>query len=157
LDLAYILKTLVEHRFAARDTPITVVHKNIGYELRSASPIAFDCEYVRTLGYGAVEFFLSRRQDAEKLTGALICLVDGKLQFLDFADLLDPKTGKSLIRVVDVNKPSYKIAREYMIRLEREDLEDKDKLRVLAEAASSQSQRCSPDEFRTRFQHLLDA
>src|SRR5678816_1224484 len=116
LDLAYILKTLVEHRFAARGTPITVVHKNIGYELRSASPIAFDCEYVRTLGYGAVEFFLNHRQHTEKLAGALICLVDGKLQFLDFADLLDPKTGKSRIRVVDVNKPSYKIAREYMIR-----------------------------------------
>jgi 6-phosphofructokinase 1 len=157
LDLAYILKTLVEHRFAARRAPITVVHKNIGYELRSAPPIAFDCEYVRTLGYGAVEFFLSRRQDSEKLTGALICLADGKLQFLDFADLLDPKTGKSRIRVVDVNKPSYKIAREYVIRLEREDLDDKDKLRVLAEAASSPSQRYSPDEFRARFQHLLDA
>jgi 6-phosphofructokinase 1 len=157
LDLAYILKTLVEHRFAARGTPITVVHKNIGYELRSAYPIAFDCEYVRTLGYGAVEFFLNPRQDAEKLAGALICLVDGKLQFLDFADLLDPKTGKSRIRVVDVNKPSYKIAREYMIRLEREDLEDKDKLRALAEATSSHSMGCSPDEFRTRFQHLLDA
>jgi 6-phosphofructokinase 1 len=104
-----------------------------------------------------VEFFLSRRQDVEKLAGALICLVDGKLQFLDFADLLDPKSGKSRIRVVDVNKPSYKIAREYMIRLEREDLEDKEKLRVLAEAASSQSKTCSPDEFRTRFHHLLDA
>jgi ATP-dependent phosphofructokinase / diphosphate-dependent phosphofructokinase len=59
--------------------------------------------------------------------------------------------------VVDTNKPSYKIAREYMIRLEREDFEDKDKLRVLAETASSHSKRCSPDEFRARFQHLLDA
>ncbi len=153
LDLAYILKTLVEQRFAARAAPITVVHKNIGYELRSASPIAFDCEYVRTLGYGAVEFFLSRRQDTGNLAGALICLADGKLQFLDFAGLLDPKTGKARIRLVDVTKPSYKIAREYMIRLEREDLEDKEKLRIVAEAASSPS----PDAFRARFQHLFDA
>ena len=157
LDLAYILKALVEQRFAARGTPITVVHKNIGYELRCASPIAFDCEYVRTLGYGAVECFLSQRLDAKNTGGALICLVDGKLQFLDFADLLDPKTGKSRIRVVDVDKPSYKIAREYMIRLEREDFEDKDKLRILAEAASSAGKSYSQDEFRTRFQHLLNA
>jgi 6-phosphofructokinase len=157
LDLAYILKTLVEHRFAARGTPITVVHKNIGYELRSAPPIAFDCEYVRTLGYGAVEFFLNQRPDSQRLTGALICLADGKIEFLDFADLLDPITGKSRVRVVDITKPSYKIAREYMIRLEREDLEDKDKLRVLAEASSSPSKICKPDEFRVRFQHLLDA
>jgi ATP-dependent phosphofructokinase / diphosphate-dependent phosphofructokinase len=157
LDLAYILKTLVEQRFAAKGAPITVVHKNVGYELRSAPPIAFDCEYVRTLGYGAVEFFMSDRQEIEKLTGALICLADGKLQFLDFADLLDPKTGKSRIRVVDINKPSYRIAREYMIRLEREDLEDEDKLRALAEAASSQGKSYSPDEFRARFQHLIGA
>ena len=155
LDLAYILKTLVEQRFAARGAPITVVHKNIGYELRSAPPIAFDCEYVRTLGYGAVEFLLNHRTDVQRLTGALSCLVDGKLKFLDFADLLDPITGKSRVRVVDINKPSYKIAREYMIRLEREDLEDQDKLRVLAEAASSASKICNPDEFRARFQHLF--
>ena len=71
--------------------------------------------------------------------------------------LVDPKTGKSRIRVVDINKPSYKIAREYMIRLEREDLEDKDKLTVLAGAASSHSKSYSPDEFRARFQHLLDS
>jgi 6-phosphofructokinase 1 len=155
LDLAYILKTLVEQRFATRGVPTTIVHKNVGYELRSAAPIAFDCEYVRALGYGAVEFFLSHRQDAEKLAGALICLTDGKLQFLDFADLLEPKTGKSRVRVVDVDKPSYKIAREYMIRLEREDLEDNEKLRLLAEAASSGGKRCPPDEFRARFQHLV--
>ncbi|HSE86356.1 MAG TPA: 6-phosphofructokinase, partial [Candidatus Binatia bacterium] len=88
LDLAYILKTLVEQRFAARSTPLTIVHKNIGYELRSASPVAFDCEYVRTLGYGAVEFFLNPLPGVQKPAGALICLVDGKLQFLDFTGLL---------------------------------------------------------------------
>jgi 6-phosphofructokinase len=155
--LAYILKTLVEQRFAARDTPLTIVHKNIGYELRSASPVAFDCEYVRTLGYGAVEFFLNQRTDIQRLHGALSCLVDGKLQFLDFADLLDPVTGKSRVPIVDTNKPSYKIAREYMIRLEREDLEDQDKLRMLAQATSSQNKIYKPDEFRARFQHLFDA
>jgi hypothetical protein len=41
--------------------------------------------------------------------------------------------------------------------LEREDLEDQDKLGVLAEAASSPGKICKPDEFRARFQHLLDA
>ena len=155
LDLAYILKTLVEHRFAARGAPISIVHKNIGYEVRSAQPIAFDCEYVRTLGYGAIEFLLGHRPESEKLTGALVCLADGKLQYLDFADLLDKKTGKSRVRVVDVEKPSYKIAREYMIRLEKEDLEDTEKLRLLAKAASSRETSCSPEEFRSRFQYLV--
>jgi 6-phosphofructokinase len=155
LDLAYLLKTLVEHRFANRGTPVTVVHKNIGYEVRSAAPIAFDCEYVRSLGYGAVEFFLSDNPELVKLNGALVCLIDGKLQYLNFADLLDSKTGKSRVRLVDVQKPAYKVAREYMIRLEREDLEDAEKLRLLAEAASSRQQRCSPEDFRAKFLHLV--
>ena len=157
LDLAYILKTLVEHRFAARGAPMSIVHKNIGYEVRSAPPIAFDCEYVRALGYGAIDFLLGHGPENEKLSGALVCLVNGKLQYLDFADLLDSKTGKSRLRIVDVDKPSYKIAREYMIRLEKEDLEDGEKLRLLAQAASSPSRNCAPEEFRSRFHHLVNA
>jgi ATP-dependent phosphofructokinase / diphosphate-dependent phosphofructokinase len=156
LDLAYILKTVVEHRFVGRDMPMSIVHKDIGYEVRSAQPIAFDCEYVRALGYGAVEFLLGQRRESEKLCGALVCLVDGKLQYLDFADLLDKKTGKSRVRLVDVGKPSYKIAREYMIRLEKEDFEDPEKLKLLAQAASSRAKSCTPHEFRTRFEHLLN-
>jgi 6-phosphofructokinase len=154
LDLAYILKTLVEQRFASRGAPITIVHKNIGYELRSAAPIAFDCEYVRTLGYGAVEFLLNPTAETAKLKGALVCLIEGKLEYLDFASLLDPKTGKSRIRSVEITNPSYKIAREYMIRLEKEDFEDENKLRLLAQAVSSGNQLRSPDEFRNRFQYL---
>jgi 6-phosphofructokinase 1 len=156
LDLAYLLKTLVEHRFANRETPVGIVHKNIGYEVRSAAPIAFDCEYVRSLGYGAVDFFLSANPEWAKLNGALVCLIEGKLRYLNFADLLDPKTGKSRVRLVDIQTPSYKVAREYMIRLEKEDLDDPEKLRLLAEAASSQTQRCSPEDFRARFLRLVN-
>jgi 6-phosphofructokinase 1 len=144
----------VEHRFAARGSPIAIVHKNIGYELRSAAPIAFDCEYVRTLGYGAVEFLLNPAIDAAKLNGALVCLVNGKLDYLDFASLQDPKTGKTRVRVVDISAPSYKVAREYMIRLEKEDFADDEKLRQLAQAASSAQHLCSAEEYRDRYQYL---
>ncbi|HLN83532.1 MAG TPA: 6-phosphofructokinase, partial [Candidatus Binatia bacterium] len=154
VDLAYILKTLVEHRFAGRSSSIAIVHKNIGYELRSAAPVAFDCEYVRTLGYGAVEFLLSPSGKAGRLSGALVALIDGKLEYLDFAALQDPKTGKTRVRGVEIDSPSYKVAREYMIRLEKEDFSDEDKLRLLAEAASSTTRPCSMDEFRDRYQHL---
>jgi 6-phosphofructokinase 1 len=154
LDLAYILKTLVEHRFANRDASMSIVHKNIGYELRSAAPIAFDCDYVRTLGYGAVEFLLNPGPETAKLNGALVSLVNGELQSLDFTTLQDPKTGKTRVRSVDISKPTYKVAREYMIRLEREDFADAEKLRLLAQAASSNDKLCSPDEFKSRFQYL---
>jgi 6-phosphofructokinase 1 len=154
VDLAYILKSLVEHRFAARGASLAIVHKNIGYELRSAAPIAFDREYVRTLGYGAVEFLLNPTAEALKLTGALVCLVHGKLDYLDFTGLQDHKTGKTRVRAVDIFTPSYKIAREYMIRLEKEDFRDDEKLRELAQAASSAQHFCSPEEFRDRFQYV---
>ena len=154
VDLAYILKILVEHRFAARDNALAIVHKNIGYELRSAAPIAFDCDYVRTLGYGAVEFLLNPSAEAAQLNGALVCLIGGKLEHLDFAKLQDAKTGKTRVRQVDIGTPSYRVAREYMIRLEKEDFADDNKLRILAQAASSSKHLCSPDEFRSRFQYL---
>lgn len=154
VDLAYILKSLVEHRFASRGAPLAVVHKNIGYELRSAPPIAFDCEYVRTLGYGAVEFLLNPNADAAKLDGALVALIHGKLEYLDFTRLQDAKTGKTRVRKVDIGAPSYKVAREYMIRLEKEDFSDANKLRLLAQAASSDKYFCTPDEFRDRYQYL---
>jgi ATP-dependent phosphofructokinase / diphosphate-dependent phosphofructokinase len=154
VDLAYILKTLVEHRFSARAAPITIVHKNIGYELRSAAPVAYDCEYVRTLGYGAVEFLLNPPKGAGRLTGALVALINGKLDYLDFAKLQDPTTGKTRVRAVDIDAPSYKIAREYMIRLEKEDFTDPEKVRLLAQAASSARHFCSADEFRNRYIYL---
>jgi len=154
VDLAYILKNLVEHRFAGRGSSLAIVHKNIGYELRSAAPIAFDCEYVRTLGYGAVEFLLNPEIDAAPLNGALVCLVNGRLEYLDFTRLKDPVTGKTRVRRVDIDTPSYKVAREYMIRLEKEDFCDDESLRRLAQSASSAQNFCKAEQFRDRYQYL---
>jgi hypothetical protein len=58
------------------------------------------------------------------------------------------------VRAVDIFTPSYKIAREYMIRLEKEDFRDDEKLRQLAQAASSTQHFCSPEQFRDRYQYL---
>ena len=79
---------------------------------------------------------------------------DGQLDYLDFTNLQDPKTGKTRVRSVDVNTPSYRIAREYMIRLEKEDFRDDEKLRQLAQAASSPEHYCAPEQFRDRYQYL---
>lgn len=155
MDLAFILKIMVEPRFAGRLTPVSLVHKNIGYEVRCAPPVAFDCEYVRALGYGAVEFLLNPDRDAAKLTGALVCLQNGQLYFLNFDELLDPQTGKARTRLVDVSTPSYRIAREYMIRLEREDFDNEERLAALAGAVRTQDTTWSPEEFRRKFQYLV--
>jgi hypothetical protein len=41
-----------------------------------------------------------------------------------------------------------------MIRLEHEDFADSEKLRLLAQAASSKDKPCSPEEFKSRYQYL---
>jgi 6-phosphofructokinase 1 len=155
LDLAYILKTLVERRFAARGQNLTIVHKTIGYELRCAPPVAFDCEYVKTLGYGAIEFLLNPDERQANIDGALVCVVDGEVRYLKFTDLMDEKTKKTRVRTVDIHKPAYKVAREYMIRLEREDFTDPQRLEKLAQAASSPSQPCSVAAFRKKFEPVV--
>ncbi len=91
---------------------------------------------------------------ARALNGALVALVNGKLDYLDFTSLRDPQSGKTRVRRVDIDTPSYKVAREYMIRLEREDFSDPEKLRLLSQAASSDKQRCTPEQFRDRYQHI---
>ena len=155
MDLAYILKRRVEERFAGRKKRIALVHKTIGYEVRCAPPVAFDCEYVRALGYGAVRFLLNPNPEAAKMDGAMIWLDDGKLRYSRFDDLLNPQTGKTRVRRVDVGKTSYLIAREYMIRLEQEDFDEEKRLKALARAASADNKVYSPEEFKKRFQYLV--
>jgi ATP-dependent phosphofructokinase / diphosphate-dependent phosphofructokinase len=155
LDLAYILKNLVERRFSARGESFTVVHKTVGYELRSAPPVAFDCDYVKNLGYGAVEFLLNPDERSAKIDGALVCIVNAELQYLKFTDLLDPKTKKTSVRAVDVGKPSYKVAREYMIRLEKEDFATPALLEKLARAASNPEKPISAEQFKKQFEPVV--
>ena len=69
---------------------------------------------------------------------------------LPFDALTDPATGKTRVRQVDLSSNSYRVAKEYMIRLEREDLEDSAKLAQIAAAA-----KVTPGEFRERFGYLV--
>jgi 6-phosphofructokinase 1 len=150
MDLAHILKTIIERRFTERGERLTVVHKNIGYELRCVPPVASDSEYVRDLGYGAVEYLLGEEGERPEGSGAMVCLDRGRLRYLGFAELLDPETGRPRVRRVDIKSVSYRIARKYMIRLEREDFEDSEQLERLAAAA-----RMTPEEFRQKFEYLV--
>lgn len=126
-------------------TSVTLVHKDLGYELRSADPIPFDAEYTRDLGYGAVKFL---RSDAAR-TAAIISFVGGSMQPLPFDQLLDPSTGRLRQRRVDVDCVAYECARRYMIRLERLDFEDAQHLARIATAAGMTS-----DQFIVRFGYL---
>jgi 6-phosphofructokinase 1 len=56
------------------------------------------------------------------------------------------------IRLVNVESSSYRVAREYMIRLDGEDLGDPDKLRPIAEACG-----LTHGAFRDRYGYLAES
>ena len=58
--------------------------------------------------------------------------------------------GKIRTRTVDISSEHYKVARDYMIRLEPEDLEDGNSLNMLAKVASVQ-----PGELRRLLSPLV--
>ncbi len=118
---------------------ITVVTKDIGYELRCAKPVPFDAEYTRTLGYGAVRYLLQGG------SGALIALSGGRVAPVTLDELIDPATGRIRVRLVDVTTESYEVARNYMIRLEATDLVEPRLSRLTAQTS------LSPEQFVERF------
>jgi 6-phosphofructokinase 1 len=126
---------------------MTMIDKDLGYELRCADPIPFDAEYTRDLGYGAVTFL--RSEEAGKY-GAIISLVGGHLEPLPFDELLDPATKRMTTRRVNVNGEGYQCARRYMLRLERRDFEDPERIIALAREV-----KMTPEQFRQRFGYLV--
>jgi len=149
LELDRLLAKQVKDRFRERGQSITVEGKNIGYELRCAPPIPFDIEYTRDLGYGAVEYL--KRVLAGDEPGGMITIQGGHMTPLPFGSFSDPETGRVRIRLVDVESSSYRVAREYMIRLDREDLGDPEELRRIAAAAG-----LTPEAFRDRYGYLAE-
>jgi 6-phosphofructokinase len=150
MHLHRLLTTLVRDRFRQRGRDVTIVAKSMGYELRCAAPIPFDIEYTRDLGYGAVNYL--RRLDEENSAelGAMVTVQDGKLTPLPFGSFTDPETGRPRVRTVNVNTESYRVAREYMIRLEQDDFERPEQLAALAQAAGT-----TAAEFKARYEYLL--
>jgi 6-phosphofructokinase 1 len=147
LELDRLLARQLKQRFKARGRGVTVEGKNIGYELRCAPPIPFDIEYTRDLGYGAVEYLKQVLEAGDP--GGMITVQDGHMVPLPFGSFTDPETGRVRIRLVNTESSSYRVAREYMIRLNREDLDDPARLAPIAEAAS-----LSPEVFRDRYGYL---
>ncbi len=151
IQLEKALRREIQRRFSSRGENLQIVDSNVGYELRSYPPIPFDIDYTRSLGYGAARFLLTGLDQASDVTGGLICLVNGRIEALPFDQLRDPSTGRTKVRTVDINGDGYRIARKYMIRLEKSDLENSDMCRKLAKEAG-----VSPDVFVNRYRGVVE-
>jgi 6-phosphofructokinase 1 len=144
VNLGDVVKAHLRQRLSRFGLKNALVSKDIGYELRCADPIPFDMEYTRDLGYCATQYLLDGGSDA------MVMLVEGRFQPKPFSEMLDPATGRTRVRLVDVQSEQYEIARRYMVRLRPEDLEEPESLKALAAVVHQ-----SPEEFRRTFGYLV--
>jgi len=145
IDIGEILKHEVTKRLTTLGIKSTVVPKNIGYELRCADPIPFDMEYTRDLGYCAAKYLLSGG------SGVMVSMQAGRFVPIPFTGMIDPKTGRTKTRLVDVDSTRYHIARRYMIRLRKDDFDHPAELAKLAKTAG-----LTPEQFRSEFAYLTE-
>jgi len=145
VNIGEILKMKVQERLGEFGIKRTIVAKNIGYELRCADPIPYDMEYTRDLGFSASQFILNGG------SGAMVSIQGGRFVPLYFTDIIDPKTNKTRVRMVDPSSESFYIARSYMLRLNRADFDDPHELAKLAATA-----KITIDEFKKKFYYLIE-
>jgi 6-phosphofructokinase 1 len=145
IDIGRILKDGVQERIQELPLKASIVAKDIGYELRCADPIPYDMEYTRDLGYCAAKYLLGGGH------GAMVSMQGGQFVAVPFAKMLDPATGRTRVRLVDISSARYAIARRYMIRLRRDDFDDAHELAKFAATAAM-----TVEAFRRQFEYLAE-
>ena len=144
LDLSRLLRQRVAASLRGRGIELSIVGRDLGFELRCAPPGGFDIQYARSLGYWAVRFVL------EDAAGAMVTIQQGRFVPLFFRDLIEPRTGKIRLRYVDLDSDAYRAAAAYMIRLTPRDFEDAARVKALAGAGG-----LGAAEFVERFGRLV--
>jgi 6-phosphofructokinase len=140
LDLGRVVKERVTQSLRTRGLDVTIVAKDLGYELRCAPPGATDIQYCRSLGYWATRFLLDGG------TNAMVTIQAGRLVPIPFGVMLDPTTGKIRVRYVDMESEAYQTLAAYMIRLKPEDFDNPDTVAAIAKAGN-----LTEPEFISRF------
>jgi 6-phosphofructokinase 1 len=140
VDVGDLLRRELTKQLHQLGISASLVAKNVGYELRCADPIPYDIEYTRDLGYCAAQYLLDGG------TSAMVSIQNGQFTPIPFKQMVDSSTGRTKVRMVDIESQSYQIARQYMIRLTQDDLNNQDVLGRYAALAS-----LSVGAFRERF------
>jgi ATP-dependent phosphofructokinase / diphosphate-dependent phosphofructokinase len=142
--LGAILKDRVQKRLAEFGVKSTIVAKNIGYELRCADPIPYDMEYARDLGYCAAKYLI------EGGNAAMVSMSHAEFRAIPFESIMDRTTGRVRVRMVNTASDRYMIARRYMLRLRKDDLDDPTELANLANVLG-----ITLEQFQSEFAYLV--
>ena len=139
-----ILKKALRKQLRELGIDLRLISKDVGYELRCADPIAFDIDYTRSLGEAAVTFL------AEGGTNATISIQQNQMVPIPFDQMMDPETGRTEVRQVDVDSFTYRSAYKFMIRLKPKHAGNE---MLLARMAAQTN--ISLNEFKARFGYLV--
>jgi 6-phosphofructokinase len=135
VDLGAILRRAIELRLRSLGVEAAVSDRAVGYELRCADPIAYDVEYTKDLGYCAARTIL------DGASHVIVSMRHGDFRPIPLGDIVDLRTGRARVRRVDVDSDAYRIARAYMVRLERADLDDPRARAALVRASGIDAKR----------------
>lgn len=118
LPLGRLVRDRVEKGLKLHGIKTTLVVKDVGYELRCVAPNAFDREYTRELGAAAVTTLLGGQANV------MITRQNQRIVPIPFDQILDPKTGKTRVRMLDTQTESFASALALQTRLAPADLEE---------------------------------
>lgn len=149
VPLARMVTDEITRRFSERNDSVTIIPQTLGYVLRCAPPVPLDMEYCRDLGNGAVRLLLDETLDLRG--GVMVTLQGSNIRPMAFSEMIDEKTNRTRIRVVDVSSDIYRVARRYMICLEKSDFDNPVTLARLASTT-----KLNEEEFRERFKGAID-
>ena len=117
LPLGRLVRDQVQRGLSEIGVKTTFVAKDIGYELRCADPNAFDQEYTRDLGVGAVQLLL------EGQSNIMVTRQMDRIVPIHFDEILDADTGRTRVRLLDTSSLAYRTARMLQTRLESADFD----------------------------------
>jgi 6-phosphofructokinase len=143
VNSAALIKREVRKTLTGLGIKMTLVDKEVGYELRCADPCAFDIDYTRSLGEAAVAFL------QEGNTNALITIQQNQPQPIPYDEIMDPETGRTEVRSVNIHSYAYQCAQKFMIRLREQDFQDRALLERMASCTN-----IGPEAFVERFGYL---
>jgi 6-phosphofructokinase 1 len=140
-----LLKREIDKELEHLGLKMKFVKQVLGYELRCAPPCAFDIEYARCLGGAAVGFLLAGG------TNAIITLQYGKIVPIPYQEMINPETGRTVVRMVNINSLRYKSAYQFMTRLKPEQASDDLLIEKLAAITN-----LTASEFMNRYGYLIE-
>jgi 6-phosphofructokinase 1 len=143
VNSAALIKRQVHDTLTGLGIKMTLVDKEVGYELRCADPCAFDVDYTRSLGEAAVAFL------QEGGTGAMITIQQNRPRPIPYDAIMDPETGRTEVRMVNIHAYPYQCAQKFMIRLRGQDFQDRAWVARMAACT-----RLDPEAFVQRFGYL---